>query len=319
MEEIAREQDPARTRARLTEWNRICRRPQKVGVFGVPADSRYAAIMVQADYDMKSLVDGTDTLEIPGFRSLVDRKLDVARRDLEQGRPISMSLSSMNRFWFTSGHSRFARTDDATLFVETPVKLLTEQEHLTRRDGRRPTGGQDPMADAFCRSFTDVYEEIARARPIYAQLAGLYRVACCAGLMVERDGEIVKGFGLEGLLDGGGIPNVDVPDTVPGRSNIRELSHRTTHANGYSEQYLWLPSCGGVEIDCSRDCDEIVPHGFEIGRIPKQIRRERPMNRLSWNYQLATGRRLVPGDELEDLGAWIPPAEEPAVKRGAER
>ena len=41
--------------------------------------------MVEADYYMKKLVDGSDTLNVDGFKSLTDMALDVIREDIIKG------------------------------------------------------------------------------------------------------------------------------------------------------------------------------------------------------------------------------------------
>jgi hypothetical protein len=89
----------------LKEWHKICHSPQKVRVLGIPFYSHFAHVMVKADYDMKMLVDGSDTLNLPGFNALTKMTLQRVKTDLLQGGQASIPLAAMNRFWFYPGEN----------------------------------------------------------------------------------------------------------------------------------------------------------------------------------------------------------------------
>ena len=63
----------------IEAWHKVCRSPQQVRIMGIPFDTRFAHVMVQADYDMKKLADGSDTLDIKGFVSSADMTLEQAK------------------------------------------------------------------------------------------------------------------------------------------------------------------------------------------------------------------------------------------------
>lgn len=98
---------PEKVQKTLNQWNNVCNRPQQVRVLGIPYDTRFGKVMVEADYYMKRLVDGSVTLDIDGFMSLTDMTLNIVRDDIANGRPVSIPLSILNRFWFYPGENSF--------------------------------------------------------------------------------------------------------------------------------------------------------------------------------------------------------------------
>jgi hypothetical protein len=154
----------------LQKWHQVCQSPQKVRVLGIPFDTRFAAVMVKADYDMKRLVDGSDTLDIAGFSGLTDRILAKAKSDILAGRSSSVAFSSLNRFWFYPGANRYLADQGGVLIEECPVVLLTEEEFLDKRGKLGGSGAPDPTAKEFVESFSALYEEVAKQRPIYTEL-----------------------------------------------------------------------------------------------------------------------------------------------------
>ena len=51
--------DPNDVQRSLDRWRSKCSQPQQVRVLGIPFNTRFANVMVDADYDMKRLVDGS--------------------------------------------------------------------------------------------------------------------------------------------------------------------------------------------------------------------------------------------------------------------
>ena len=225
-------------------WSQICGQPQTVRVMGVPRDSHFAKVMVDADYLMKQLVDGSVTLDVPGFTSLTDTSLAIARADLEKGAPPSLPALSLNRFWFYPGKPSFLDQDGLITIEQCPVVLLTEEEHLTR-EGIKGKGKASPLAAGFAQGFSDHYPEIADRQPIYQELADLFRLYALAKALryqqVQAD--------LDYLLDHFPLPATQVPRTLPGHSRVTQLQAPRPAPDGYETHGFWMPTCGGVAMD----------------------------------------------------------------------
>lgn len=233
----------------LQKWNTTCGEPQRVRVLGIPFDSHFAKITVDADYYMKRLVNGSVSLGIGGFESLTDMTLNKAKEDVIQNRPISIPLSCLNRFWFFPGENTYVEDKGVVLIKRCQVKLLTEEEFLTKKGEVAGTGQANPLAQRFSENFTRKYSQIAKKRQIYTELEGLFRVVALAKVMKYKGAPTDAGVNLDYLLDRCPIRRTHVNRTLPGLSHVKGFEHRRDFPGGYQIAKLRLPSCGGVAID----------------------------------------------------------------------
>lgn len=250
--QISSSSNPEEVQKYLNQWRSVCSQPQQVRVMGIPTDTRFAKVMVEADYYMKRLVDGSVTLNIPGFTSLMDMFLNIARRDIQEGKPISVPLSSYNRFWFSPGENSFLEDKGIVYIKKSEVRLLTEEELLTKSGEVVGIGKPNPLADEFAKNFSAKYTEIAKIKPIYSELEALFRFVSLAKIIKYRNAASEAEISLDYLLNHYPVKNTPVSRTLPGLSNVKEFRHE----GQFFEAYLWLPSCGGVSIDINiKDSD----------------------------------------------------------------
>jgi hypothetical protein len=229
----------------LEDWERICQEPQTVRVMGIPFNTRFAKVMVKADYDMKLLVDGSDSLDVPGFASLTDMKLNEIRVALQQGQPISLSIS-MNRFWFFPGPNFYEESPGIVWVKQCPVNLLTEEMYISQTGNLLQGHHADPLAKEFAEGFSVLYSKVAEERPIYAELENLFRFVALAKILKFKLAEIPD---ITYLLEAFRVLQTPVDSHLPGRSAVKEFQHRQEVPGGYQIAQLWLPSCGGVGIE----------------------------------------------------------------------
>ncbi len=226
---------------KLDEWCAVSKEPQKVRVEGIPFDSHFGKTLIDADYFMKRLVDGSVTLDIPGFQSLIDSVLEASAAEAAQRGQIPGPASSFNRFWFYPGRNRYGVDGGTVTLLDCPVTLLTEEQYLTGR-GVAGRGRPGPLALRFAESFTAHYAEIAAREPRYQQLEGLFRFVALAKVMQYRRVPVDLGY----LLDRFPVPRTPVPKTLPGVCRVKYLEQELPEES--ATQRLWLPSCGGVRI-----------------------------------------------------------------------
>ena len=234
----------------IKQWEQICSSPQEVGVFGVPFHSRFAWVMVKADYDMKKLADGSDSLDIPGFSSLIDMELEIARKSILEAKPIAIPLSSMNRFWFHPGENTYLENENERMVLidKCNVILLTEEEYLTRSGKVVGTGQANPYAREFTGKFSTYYSQIAEKRPIYHDLENLFRFVALAKILELKSPHKGIGLNIDYLLNQYPVSTVVVKEQLPGRSNVKRFEHKRDIQTGAYIRQLWIPSCGGVSI-----------------------------------------------------------------------
>ena len=283
----------------LDDWHNLCQEPQQVRVMGIPFDSRFGQVMVKADYDMKTLVDGSDdSLHVPDFQSLTDLTLNAIKPALIQEKPITIPISTMNRFWFYPGENKYLTDERSAIIEQCPVKLLSEEQYLEKSGNARGTGRADPLAQAFCDSFTVHYADVAKKRPIYTELENLFRLVAVAKLMEHLDCMAGTGLNLDYLIREYPVGVNEVDRTLPGRSNVKEFSHRKDYEGGYSEVHLWLPSCGGVSIEIDpkkkeKKYDETIEAKKRLELLRSKIIDDRPSeNELKWNFTLESKTEL---------------------------
>jgi hypothetical protein len=228
---------------RLDQWCAISKEPQKVRVEGIPFHSHFGKTLVDADYFMKRLVDGSVTLDIPGFRSLIDSVMEASAAEAAQTGKIPGPASSFNRFWFYPGRNRYGVDGDTVTLLDCPVTLLTEEQYLTG-SGVAGRGRPEPLALQFADSFTAHYAEIAAREPRYQQLEGLFRFVALAKVMEYRRLPVDLSY----LLDRFPVARTPVPESLPGVCRVKYLEQQYESPGAGATQRLWLPSCGGVRI-----------------------------------------------------------------------
>ncbi len=270
----------------IQQWHETCQSPQNVRVLGIPFDTRFAWVMVKADYDMKRLVDGSDSLGTSGFVSLTDMTLETAKKDIVQGRSISIPLSSMNRFWFYPGENRYLEDQGVITIEQSPVVLLTEEEYLGKKGKIVGKGHADQLAQEFVEDFTANYAELAKQRPIYTELENLFRFVALAKIMKYKDAVSDAGIDLDYLLESVQIHQTRVARQLPGRSNVKGFEHKQEFANGYRINRLWLPSCGGVGIEITFSQRNFLKDtSGRLAELKAMVLKARPTpDALVWGY-----------------------------------
>ncbi len=246
-------------RAGQKEWDRVCKKPQKVRVMGMPFHSHFAKVLVDADYAMKRQVDGSDPLGIPGLESVIGTTLAQVRRDVEANQPISVPVSSMNRFWFYPGKNVWEAGDGVVLIHESPVALLSSQTFVNAKNQVVDAVERDPIAEKFAASFTDHFDDVATQRPIYRQLESLFRFVALAKILEDKVRSTPAEATLAYYLDDYRVAHTKVPTQLPGRSHVDGFEHRRAVTGGVEVTTLKLPSCGGVSIDIDAEAKNYRP------------------------------------------------------------
>lgn len=205
---------------------------QKVRVLGVPSDTHFAQVLVEADYRMKLIGIGLERPQVKGgFATWVDR-----------ADPGAFSRNALVRWYFVPDYQSVRISDDhlAIELVGEGVKLVGEDE-VVRADGQRAgTGRASRASQAFTKSFTQKYPEIARRTPIYAQLRTMVDMAIAAAHIQREDfyGKAnwqMETFGSEELLP---VQNFQAP-----------LEVDAVITSVWKHGTLMTPIGGGVHIE----------------------------------------------------------------------
>jgi hypothetical protein len=164
------------------------RRFQQSVIRGVPWDSRFARVMIQADYTMKKISQGF--LTVRGVPSYFDRKAEAfalprfAERAPESNEAKGPDSKETSRFWFTRDASDTVprgviitkasdgKSADVLILFRNPVVLLTEKQV----DGKFGTGKVGAEAEWFAKDFTANMARLGREYPSIGELLALYRL-----------------------------------------------------------------------------------------------------------------------------------------------
>ncbi len=151
---------------------------QDVDVFGIDATTHAARVLVEADHHMKLVGMGIEPSipAVPGYLRRVE--LDA------QGNPPPMDVV---RWWFALNYERIISNEEGTLFefMGPGVKVLAETELLNDQGDRIHTGKAVGPTLTFARDFTEHFESMSNAYPIYDELKNVFDLAIVANMIRE--------------------------------------------------------------------------------------------------------------------------------------
>lgn len=203
---------------------------QNVTITGVPADTHFAQVLVEADYRMKLIGIGLEKMNVK-MKSYVDL-----------ASPTSVSRNAMQRWYFVPNYECVRVSEDnlAMELVGNSVKLVGADE-LVAADGTRVASGRgDAAGKRFVEGFTAKYPEIAKDVPVYGQLRNLIDLAVAAAYIQKQDYYGQAGWSMEvfGNEEAFPVQTVPVPERV-----------ETAVAGVWRGRRLMTPIGGGVNIE----------------------------------------------------------------------
>ena len=149
---------------------------QDIEIWGVPADSRVARVIVEADYRMKLI--GIDKLkagkEIPSYFDL-----------LAAAQPKNVQTMDALRWWLTMKYDAVSHSSDKTVFEihGSSVLCQSENQFLTADGKHVPTGQSEATNRAFAQNFTANYEKLASRDPVFADMQNIFDLALVSALI----------------------------------------------------------------------------------------------------------------------------------------
>ncbi len=198
-----------------------------VSIKGIPATSRFAKVIVAADYKMKRIGLGQEKAPVPGVPSYISLI-----------NPRTKNASITPRFWFAPEYDTI--THDSTGLVwdvgSLKVKTLTEDEYFDARTGRPQVSGRtDIAAQRWCEKMNANFEKLTKADPVFGDLKNCMDIAMAVAL-IHREGLLAKtNCQLPMFSDSLSLklPTYPEPKYVPAKSVIEGR----------------VIACGGVEIN----------------------------------------------------------------------
>ena len=178
--EASNARGPLHPGAGVRNWVKLLQ--EKLGLHdavfdGVPADSRVARVILEADYRMKLI--GIGELEGgPGIPSYFDLLTPTA---IKQNPP---QLDAM-RWWMTMKYDSVLHSPDRSVFQiqGSSVRCLSENELIDDQGRRIHTGSADPTNQLFAQNFTNHFAELAERDLVFADMQNIFDLALVAALL----------------------------------------------------------------------------------------------------------------------------------------
>ena len=148
---------------------------QDVVLNGLPADSRVARVIIEADYRMKLIgIDKLQAADLPSFFDLVSVGANAE--------PVATKAL---RWWLTTDYDAVLHSRDKTAFefVGPAVKCLSENEFFNAQGERVSTGTSETANRQFASNFTQGFESLAAVDVTFADLRNVFDLSLAAALI----------------------------------------------------------------------------------------------------------------------------------------
>jgi hypothetical protein len=205
---------------------------QDVVFSGVPSNTHFAQVLVEADYRMKLIGIG---LEKPPVRMTTY---------IDKANPASVARNALRRWYFVPDYERVMVSDDdlAMEMVGEGVKLIGEDEIVAADGSRQGVGQADRANRLFTQSFTRMYAKMAAKSAIWAQLRNLIDLSVAAAFIREQSFHEMAEWTMPVFNDEGSyaVQTYNIPVRVETAVNVR-----------WKGNTLMTPVGGGVRIEAT--------------------------------------------------------------------
>ncbi len=212
----------------------------EIKVFGIPADTHFGQVLVEADYRMKLIGIGLERppIKLASYLDLCD----------------SAQHGTLQRWWFTPNYQCVRTTLDNTAMelVGYGVQLQTESKVVLPGGTLGIAGNANKPSEMFCEAFTKKYPELAHYSPVFAQLRNLIDLAIAAAYIQQQNFAERAGWRMELLGD-------EKKFAVQGQPTPREVPAAVNA--GWKGNRLIAPAGGGVSIEpyLALDANNLLP------------------------------------------------------------
>jgi hypothetical protein len=211
---------PARTIAEARRGFEVLREVignWNVRILGVPADSRMAVSMVEADHLLKLLTSGAEKPDVRGFKS--------------QLAMMSPHDDALKRWWFSPDYDAIERSADRRLWHLSGQRLQVHaQEEMVDAEGNRSDAPENPdELNEFARQFTARIPQLADEYPAIAHLQNLFDLLITAAIIRDAQADGRLSWTPSTLTDTAAVPTATfvVPTETESVVTVRVLGGRT--------------------------------------------------------------------------------------------
>ena len=222
--------NPNASASEIVEGLRTSMGMQNIRVAGVPANTHFAQVLVEADYRMKLIGIG---MEKPPVRMVVY---------VDRANPATISRNALQRWFFVPNYECVRVTEDqlGMEMVGEGVQLVDEAQVVSGDGSRATTQKPNKASEAFVKSFTEKYSLIAAKAPVFARLRNCVDLAVAAAFIQQQDYCGKAGWDLGALGD---------EHSVAVETENAPVQVETTVTALWKNNRLVTPVSGGVHIE----------------------------------------------------------------------
>jgi hypothetical protein len=185
---------------------------QDVSVFGVPDNSHFAQVLIEADYRMKLISLGLERPKLKNFRSHLDY--------------VRPGQNTLQRWWFAPLYDAFQTNDDGTAFQFSGqrMQLMSQSETVDAAGNRSPSPIKNVSQEKFAKHFTERFSDLAAVSPIFAELQNLTDLCIMVALLQKEQIPARLGWRMSLFLDSAKAQLLEgnVPKEVDSAVNFRK-------------------------------------------------------------------------------------------------
>ncbi|HTQ38722.1 MAG TPA: DUF1598 domain-containing protein [Pirellulales bacterium] len=151
--------------------------PQNITLHGVPDTSRFANVLVMADYRMKRLGMNMDPSPVKGMPSY-----------LEMVSPTVHSVQTP-RWWLAPKYDPLATDGEGLAWeIRGPgVQCMSEEDFFTASGQRQVNAVKNPTAQKWADSMTNHFEELAQKDSVFGDLRNCMDLAVAGALVMKEN------------------------------------------------------------------------------------------------------------------------------------
>lgn len=209
--------------------------PQKISFHVVPPTSRFAHVMLAADYRMKRIGMAFDAAPVRGLPSYLT---------MIKGTAATANVNMLPRWWLTTNYQPLLTDNDGLAWqLRGPgVKAMSEEDFLDAGGQVKHTGKASPAAQRWAELMTKKYDELSLREPVFGELRNCMDLAVIAALIFKENLAAKASLDLGPFLDAEAYPTeaFNVPKQVETKvSYVKATNCTIISASGGVELNTW--------------------------------------------------------------------------------
>ena len=284
-------------------FRQVCATAQPVRIEGMPRNTRLAKVLVDADYRMKMVGQGSVRLPIQSaFPSHWEVRVQKWKAEVDDRQKLS---GWHTRFWFQAGRfSHQVNEEGDTVFLDRAQVVLNDEDRDLTHNNYSASGRVDPVTRDWCCAWSARMDDVYKAEPIWRDMYNIFRHFAIARIMKDIDAIRRSGFDAQFLLERYEVPNVPMPATLPGLGRVELYVPPGSNAGTLAATNF---ICGGVSVGFAQPVERLPIMPATVSATRGVLPSRPDISQVSWTITpgAAGSRRpssnAAPGRRFENI------------------